>query len=330
MKNILILGGTNFIGRHLVEKLMGYTHYRLTLFNRGKTNPDLIPQINRIIGDRGNPEDLEPLFLQNWDVVIDLSCYYTNWLRQIVEKINPSIENYVLVSSCSVYDMTHKASLRDETAPTLQCTLDQEIDRTASSYGNRKSKCEEVLKSSGLPFTILRPALVYGPYDNTDRFYHWIYQAAKREKIIVPEAGNRFFSITYVKDLVGMILESIITTKYNGVFNCVSHPSTSIADILERILKETQTSPTWINMSAQFLLEKDIKQWEGIPLWLNSDEFTFSNQLIKSEFNFIPTELSDSIKSTIAYYAEFDFPEPNYGISLTKQNDLILQCTHHE
>lgn len=330
MKNILILGGTNFIGRHLVQELLGNSEFQLTLFNRGKTNPELFPEVNRIVGDRENSEDLKPLFLQNWDVVIDLSCYYPKGLKQILEKINPSIKNYILISSCSVYDMHYKGTLRDEKSPILPCSIEQETDTKVASYGNRKSKCETVLQSSGLPFTILRPSLVYGPYDNTDRFYYWIYQAAKREKIIVPESGERKFSITYVKDLVKTILETIESSIGNQVFNCITYPEVSIAVILNEVLKEVETEPKLINMDADFLFEKGIKQWEDIPLWLNTDDFTFSNQSLKTEFNFKPTIFENSVKTTVDYYAKLGFPEPNYGINKALQNELLKQFAENE
>ena len=167
MKNILILGGTNFIGRRLVERLLESEAYALTLFNRQRTHAELFPQVNKIKGDR-ETESIEQIVEGNWDAVVDLSCYFPAALENTLKALTKE-SKYIFVSTCSVYDNEMDRSiLKNETAPVLSCSAQQRSDRSAASYGNRKAECERLLMDSGMPYVILRPSLVFGTYDPTD------------------------------------------------------------------------------------------------------------------------------------------------------------------
>ncbi|MGB1037811.1 MAG: NAD-dependent epimerase/dehydratase family protein [Bacteroidia bacterium] len=201
MDKVLILGGTNFIGRNLVEALLAIDCYDLTLFNRGVTNPELFPNIKKIIGNR-NTSDLDLVLQNNWDYIIDLSCYFPDALSYIGQ-INTTLKRYIFISTCSVYDNEeNKSVLRNESSPILSCNESQRIDTSVTTYGNRKAECERIVQKSGLTFTIFRPALVYGRYDTSDRFYYWLYNIQKENSLLIPNGGVNLFSVTYVDDLV--------------------------------------------------------------------------------------------------------------------------------
>ena len=167
MRKVLIVGGTKFIGRNLILRLLETAHWHVTLFNRGITNPELFPDVSRLIGDRYT-SDIRQIGDEQWDVVVDLSCFHPSALEAALNQLDPKKTRYVLVSTCSVYDNDKwQGSMRTETAPILDCTPQEALDETSATYGKRKAECERVLSRSGFEHAILRPALVYGAHDVT-------------------------------------------------------------------------------------------------------------------------------------------------------------------
>jgi 2'-hydroxyisoflavone reductase len=330
MKKILVLGGTSFVGRNIVEYLLLQKDCEISLFNRGSTHPDLFPTITHIAGDRNNIEDVEELFTQNWDCIIDVSCYYPEQLRLVLSGIDQKLSNYIFISTCSVYDNTgNPENLRNESAPTLPCSLAQETDQRTDSYGNRKAECERILKKSGLPHTIFRPALIYGTYDPTDRLYYWLYQVKTQKQLLLPEKGERIFSMTYIQDLVQSIHRSLHTSATNKVYNCISNPKTSILEIVKQTEIIMNRKVERINVPAPFLKNKGVAQWFGIPLWLNTDAFTFSSRALRDELKVEPTPFTKALAETIEYYNHLEpgYHSPKYGIKDSLKNQLIQELS---
>lgn len=330
MQSVLILGGTNFIGRRLVESLILNGEYEPTLFNRGQTNSSLFPNCKRIKGDRENEEDLKRLFSEHWDFVVDCSCYFPNSLKLITSKINKNISKYIFISTCSVYDNDlHEGMLRNETAPLLICNDEEKKDTSLDTYGKRKAACEKVLIASELPYIIFRPSLVYGPYDSTDRLYYWIEALNSEEEFILPENGERLFSITYVDDLVEAILHSLKSPLNHKVYNCISHQSMSIAQIIKTGSALLNRKAKSISIDADFLKKEEVTEWFDLPLWLNTDKFTFSNAEIKKDLNFNPIDFKQSLQETIEYYRTKNFPLPQYGMDRERRNSLLKKYKPH-
>lgn len=329
MNKILILGGTSFIGRNLVKQLVKRPELELTLFMRGVTNPTIFPELRKIYGDR-NTQEIEQIFTENWDQVIDISCYYPQSLATILKGINKKLQHYIFISTCSVYDNEkHEGMLRDESAPVLNCTREQQIDTSPATYGQRKAACEALLLNSNFRHTIFRPALVYGAHDPTDRFYYWLYQSKMNLEILLPENGNRNFSITYVHDLVNCIEESISLEIENGIFNLISTPLSSIFQVVKTATNSLGTSPRLLDANARFLKECRIAQWIDIPLWLNTDTYTYSNERLNKLFSFSPTPFQESIDDSMRFYEASSWPEPISGIPKTKLRELIQKLKKH-
>lgn len=325
MNKILILGGTQFIGRNLVEQLLKIKEFDLTLFNRQKTKADLFPQINKIKGDR-ETNDIRQIANTAWDYVIDVSCYYPDSLVGVLQQLQKKPKKYILISTTSVYDIEGcHIPLKNEKAGTLLCHENERTDRTNASYGNRKAECERILIASGMNYVILRPSLVYGAHDHTDRLYYWLYQVKHQPTILYPDNGDRLFSLTYVNDLVFTIINSLESNKKSVILNIATVVQASIKLIVNTAQKQLNKNNQKVNATPTFLKENDISQWTDMPLWIDGDHYTYSNENIISERNFKPTDFAESIKDTIKYYNDIGWKEPIYGMSEEKRLEIIAK-----
>ena len=323
MNKILIIGGTNFIGRNLVDKLLSINRFDLAIFNRGITNPDIFPQIQKIKGDR-DTDEISKIGEEDWDYIIDLSCYHPDSLLNILKNTTDKLKRYIFISTCSVYDNDiDKSFLRNETASLLDCNENERKDKSNLTYGKRKAECERVLQQSNIIYVILRPSLVYGIFDNTDRFYYWLYQVNNHHEILIPNQGKSLFSVTYVKDLVNTIIESISSENHSQVFNVTTFPKLSISMIIEYTSELLNKKPKLINATSKFLNSEQINQWTDMPLWLDCDYFTYDNSKLIKNLDVQFTEFKKSIAETIAYYQKSGWAEPKYGINETKKQELI-------
>lgn len=320
MKKILILGGTSFIGRVLVEKLLNYQEkLNITLFNRGKTNPNLFPQINKIVGDR-ETQDIEKTFDTKWDIIFDISSYYPNSLENIIKNIQT--DKYVYISTVSVYDTKIISNLNEDTQ-TFNCLDSQKKDKSIETYGIRKAESERILLKSSLNKVILRPSLVYGKFDPTDRLYYWIYHIYKQEKIIFPKnCLNSLINFTYIKDLVKTIVFTGFNQMKYDVYNINTHKEIKMKDIIEIISNKLSKKIELELIEDKLLDEEKIISWSDIILAIPND-FYFDNSRILKEINFEFESLESSIENTIYYYKNLNFPECKVGMSISKENNII-------
>ncbi|KAA3641497.1 MAG: NAD-dependent epimerase/dehydratase family protein [Bacteroidetes bacterium] len=322
-KKILVLGGTQFIGRSLVEKLFLEKNFEITLFNRHKTGINLFEDIPKIRGDRETP-DINKIKDHHWDYVIDLSGYYPDSLKNVLDNLNPDVSKYIFISTCSVYDNEqYQLPMRDENAPILSCSEKQYSDRTVTSYGNRKAECERILMDSGINYFIFRPALVYGPYDHTDRLYYWLYQVKKGGPLLLPDKGQGIFSLTYVKDLVEVITRALSKETPNNTYNVISQPKSSIRMIVEEAASILKKDFREVNASPSFLNIHNVAQWTDMPLWLDCNYYTYENESMKKDFNFSPQPFQESLNKTIQFYDKLNWPVPKYGMAESTKMGLI-------
>lgn len=324
MERILILGGTNFIGRNLVEFLMNYDSYDITLFNRGITNLDLFNSVNTIKGDRNNYEDLIKLKL-DWDYIIDLSCYFPKNIKPLLDLKFTNLKKYIFISTCSVYDNKDvHGKLIDEKYRTLEYSPELETS-TNETYGNRKAECERLLIQSNINYTILRPSLVYGKYDNTDRFYYWLYNIQKKYNLVIPKSKGITFSITYVKDLINTISIMLSTETTPEIYNITSKVSTSINEIVEKTQRLLNKYSNLYKFEPQLLKEYGLKEWVDIPLWLPNNNFNYSNEKLLKEQDINLYNFEESLAETLQYYDKSGWYTPKYGINEKTNNDIIAK-----
>ncbi len=321
MEKLLIIGGPNFIGRVLLEELQKLNRYEVTLFNRGITNPELFPEVRRIKGDR-NTADVEQLAREHWDYVIDVACYLPHNLPKLLGNINTDVKKYVFISTVSVYP--ENSGRNDESSATAEYDATLDVDQpinSAALYGPRKAECERILQRSGLNYVILRPALIYGEYDPTDRTSYWLHQMKKKDTLFIPEEGKNRVSHTYVRDLVKTML-LLLTPEGNGdVYNSIT-TTFNIVELVQLGKETLGVNPTVLNAPKEFLDKENLIYWSDLPLWLDHDG-VWGMEKYQAKFGKYFTDIPQSIAETVAYYERVGWPEPAFRKLKDAEYDAI-------
>lgn len=262
---ILVLGGTGFIGPHIVRRALSRGH-TVSIFNRGKTNPHLFPNVEKLIGDRD--DDLESLKGHDWDAVIDDSASIPRWVRQSAGLLKGHAGQYLYTSSMSVYAKPDRPGL-DETAP-LATIDDPTVEKiTAQTYGPLKALCEqEADRAFPDHATIVRPHLIVGPGDPTDRFTYWPVRVDRGGEVLAPGDPTDPVQFIDARDLADWYIH-LVENRIYGVFNAVGPASPlSMAGLLYgiRAVTTARVSFTWVN--ADFLSEQKVSPWSDMPVWI--------------------------------------------------------------
>ena len=216
---ILVLGGTSFVGRAVVERALSGGH-ELTLFSRGRTGAELFPDVERRTGDR-DTGDYASLSGGRWDAVVDVSAYVPRHVRQAAEALRDSAGRYLFISTGSVYDV-RQAPPTDlsEDSPRLAPERGTE-EVTGDTYGPLKVACEDdVAALWGERGTIVRPGVVAGPYDPTDRFTYWVRRAARGGRVAVPGRLEQPVQVVDARDLAALVV-ALLEADLPGTYNAV-------------------------------------------------------------------------------------------------------------
>jgi 2'-hydroxyisoflavone reductase len=321
----LILGGTKFLGRHLVDAALAAGH-EVTLFNRGKTNPALFPNIETIIGDR--EKDLERLSGREWDAAIDVAGYVPRIVRLSAEALKRSVKKYVFISSISVYSDFKKVGINeDDPVGKLEDETVEEI--TGETYGPLKALCEKTVQEIyGDRALIVRPGLIVGPHDPTDRFTYWPIRVKRGGDMITPDKPQTPIQIVDVRDLSAFIIK-LIEDNASGTYNATGPDrELMMGEFLEACKLVSGSLATFHWASADFLKEHEVAPWSDMPVWIPDtvEDAGFSrvdiSRAIQAGLQFRPLE--DTIRDTIQW-AETrpEDHEWHAGLNPTKENILL-------
>ena len=216
---ILILGGTQFIGIHMAEVALERGH-TVALFNRGRSNPGLLPGTEKLKGDRDG--DLDALKGRPWDAVIDNSGYVPRHVRLSAELLAPLAGRYLFISTISVY--ASFARPNDEHSP-LRTMPDESVETVdGGTYGALKVLCERAVHAAfGDRATIVRPGFIVGPHDSTDRFAYWPARAARGGEMIAPGSAADPMQFVDARDLARFTVE-VLERDVTDTFNVTSRP----------------------------------------------------------------------------------------------------------
>jgi 2'-hydroxyisoflavone reductase len=216
--NILVLGGTRFIGRHIVEALHAGGH-RVSVFTRGKSPDELPADVERLHGDRNDgARGLAALAGKQWDACVDVSGYLPQQVRPSAEQLRPHIGRYLFVSTVSVYEDSADVPVL-ESHPLLAPASEEVTDITAATYGPLKVTCEGIVEHAfGAASTILRPQIVAGPHDPTGRHTYWVQRATQGGEMLGPGDGSDHVQVVDARD-IARFARHVLEHDTSGVFN---------------------------------------------------------------------------------------------------------------
>lgn len=262
---MLVLGGTVFLGRHLVEAGLRQGH-EVTTFTRGEHNPDAYPDVESLRGNRDG--DLGALQGRTWDVVVDTSGYVPRVVGDSARLLADAVDRYIFISTLSVYpDVSTPGIDEDTPVAIMEDPTVEEI--TGETYGPLKALCERAVDGA-LPgrTLIIRPGLIVGMYDPTDRFTYWPHRIAAGGEVLAPDHPVRSTQIIDGQDLAEWSV-SMAQERATGVFNATGprFPLT-MGEIVDESKAQTESDAeiTWV--PGEFLLEHQVRPWSDMPLWV--------------------------------------------------------------
>jgi 2'-hydroxyisoflavone reductase len=281
---ILFIGGTRFLGRHLVNSARSRGH-TVTLFNRGQSNPNLFLQVDKIHGDR--EKDLDQLKDGHWDAVIDTCGYFPRIVRMAAEALKDKAEHYVFISSISVYADFSRIGI-NESNP-LGKIEDETIEEiTEGSYGPLKALCEKAVQDVfGMRSLIIRPGLIVGPHDPTDRFTYWPVRVARGGDVLAPDRPEVLTQMIDVRDLAKFIID-LLEQNVSGVFNATGPDhDLSFGRLLDtcKLIGNSDAKFKWAPL--EFLNQNNVAAWSDMPAWLpdNGEDAGFARVDVSKALN---------------------------------------------
>lgn len=329
---ILLLGGTRFIGVPITELAMKRGH-TVTFFNRGKTNADLLPQVERITGDRNG--ELDGLKNRKWDAVIDTSAYVPRVVKLSAELLAPNVGQYLFVSSISVYPNFAEPRTEGSAVATLKDETTEKVD--AESYGALKALCEKAAEAA-MPgrVTVLRPGLIVGPHDSTDRFTYWPARAARGGDMLAPGTPRDRIQIIDSRDLAAFALDTLERRVY-GTFNLVSPPGMfTMGDIVNESIRAAKSlakpspAPRAVWADAGFLEKQKVEGWSDMPVWLSAkgDDAAFAEtspaRALKEGLKITP--IRKTVTDTLAWHLtrpESERAKLKAGIDPAREQEVL-------
>jgi 2'-hydroxyisoflavone reductase len=328
MARILVLGGTGYIGPHLVEYALARGH-QVTLFNRGRTKPGLFPKAEKLVGDRNAPDGHAALKGRSWDVVYDLPATNPKWVVGSTEALKGNVGQYVYVSSTAAYkDFTR--SYPDETHP-AQDPAPVEPTTPPAQYGPMKVR-NEITVRDAFPngATIVRPGLIVGPGDLTDRFTYWPWRIEKGGEILAPGKVDDPAQWIDVRDLTEWMVR-LGENKVTGTFNAVG-PATvaTIGELLYGCKAVFGNDATFTWVPQEFLTEQKLRSWGEMPVWSYTGASTvaFSTSVIEKAkaagLTFRP--LATTVRDAMAWYHTRPAAEQEKlraGITLEREKEVL-------
>jgi 2'-hydroxyisoflavone reductase len=331
-KRLLILGGTGFIGPPMVRYAVERGH-QVTIFTRGRSEAD-IPEVEHLIGDRN--DDLSALEGRSWDVVLDNNARDYRWVQLSTETLRGAARQYIFVSSISAYageatgfegaNRVFMEPAADESSPLITRPPDfREGDE--APYGLTKALGEEIAQAA-FPggATVVRPGLIVGPGDRTDRFTYWPVRINDGGEVLAPGTGIDATQIIDVRDLTEWIVR-LAEEGTTGAFNATGPEARmSMAEMLYGIRAITSTPVRFTWVPASFLRNQGVRPWSDMPAWIPGDPLSLVSveRAVAAGLTFRP--LADTARDTLFYQLGRPAQEredPQAGISRAREAEVL-------
>jgi len=331
--NILVLGGTQFSGRAFVELAVN-EHHSVTLLHRSKQDPGLPKAVRRLVGDRdplvGDGLDRIKELLDegaHFDAVVDMCGYTPRVVGESCRLLKDHTDQYLFISTISVYQRSSDGAPDESTAfDQLEQLQDQSVEEiTGETYGGLKVLCEQVVNDA-FPdsATIIRPGVIAGPNDPTDRITWWTRMLAKLSEMTVPDHDAGLAQFIDARDLAAFMLHCIAQKHFN-TFNATGPiPNLSLHHFINRSNEALGASCRLIQRPPSWFTQHDIKPWIDIPTWIDPQSQSMyrvdSSRAIRSGLT--PRPLEDTMRDIRAWDVQRGEPELKAGMSLDRARDL--------
>ncbi len=331
---VLVIGGSRFIGRHLVAKLLEVGH-QVTLLNRGLTNPQLFTNLERITFDRRGGQKSKLNISGSWDGAIDLSAYFPADVQNILSLLTGRIDRYILCSTTAVYPGIGDTSIKTlptlhEDLPTVSCSKDQADDTSKATYGRRKAQCERVaLNQKNIPVVIIRPGFVYGAFDPTDRFAYWIWRVMSNAPFVLPDEGSLIVRKTYAPDLAATFITALQRPNVLGkIYNVAETSLLSMRQTLQILGDHLKSKPLDRSTSANsdFLLANGIKPETDIAFWMPHTHFIPDVSKAVNDLEFVETPVEKAYSQAADYFISLN-RKVDFGMSADIELKLLNMLT---
>jgi 2'-hydroxyisoflavone reductase len=319
---VLVVGGTRFVGRHLVEAALSAGH-EVTIFHRGRTGSELFPDVEHRLGDRNT--DLSALADGEWDATIDTCAYVPRHVTSLADALGTRGGQQVLISSVSAYAQPKEANYRED-APLLELDDPTVETVTNETYGGLKVLCERsALAIHGDRALVVRPTYVIGPHDYSWRFPTWVRRIAAGGEVLAPGPASDYSQYIDARDMAGWIV-SMLERDLGGVFHTVA-PSAHFTwgEELETIasaVAPADTTLTWVDEG--FLAGEDV-DGTMFPLWSGGDDARLlmsADPTAAFEAGLQPRSLHDTVVDTLAWIDEQPSP-PSAALTAQRESELL-------
>ena len=320
---LLVIGGTVFLGRHLVSLALAAGH-QVTTLNRGTHNLAEQANVERLIADR--EIDLNQLLGRTFDAVVDTCGYHPDTVRHSLKVLSGSVGTYVFVSTVSVYGDFSAIGISEDNP--IKYTQPSE----QGDYGSLKADCEkvvtELMPESSL---IIRPGLMAGPYDPTDRFTYWPARFARGGKVIVPDRLDRFIQFIDVRDLAAWVI-SLAEAQARGIYIATGpQQRLSMGEFLDECEQTVRKDTQWVRVEDAALEKAGVAPWTELPLWIPVAKRSFAgvmrldrSKAVAAGLTYRP--IADTIADTLAWDQMRDPSIPRLaGLSAEREAELLRQ-----
>jgi len=315
---LLVLGGTQFVGRHIVEAALARGH-AVTLFHRGKTNPGLFPGAEEVLGDRDG--GLGALRGGAWDQVLDVNGYVPRLVRDSVRALSGASPGYLYISTLSVM-ADHSISGQDESSPRVSFENVATEEITGETYGPLKAACEAVVEKEAAGWAILRPGFIVGPWDHTGRFNYWLRRAGEGGTMLVPGVPEAPVQFIDARDLAAFAIHAV-ETGARGTYHAVGpREPWTWGGLLQECGRVTgaKTRVTWV--PEKFLDACGMRPGELPMRFHGADGLarTRSDKAVANGLTFRP--VGETIRDTLAW--DVLHGRRDVGLSPERERELLL------
>jgi 2'-hydroxyisoflavone reductase len=298
---VLVLGGTQFLGRHVVECALERGH-AVTLFNRGLTRPELFPEAEKLRGDRDG--DLAALADREFDAVVDTSGYVPRIVGATLGALG-EVGHYTFVSTIAVYaDLSSPPT--EESALKV---LAQPSEDFRQWYGELKADCEEVVRERFPEAFVPRPGLIVGPWDPTGRFTYWPQRLAEGGSVLAPAPPEAPAQVIDARDLAAWIVRAA-ESALAGTYNAVDRPTTRM-QLLETCKEVTGVAAELVWVASDFLAAQAVGEWMELPLWLHDPAYAAMLAVDPARAfaaGLDPRPLAETVRDTLAWIRSGEAP----------------------